>query len=432
MNSISLTPLPNNQEAEMAVLGGMLLNEHGLYTALSLLESSDFSVNKNKIIFSAISELARQEKAVNEFSLLDYLKNTKSLESVDGFKYIDELANFVPTSEAITHFCQIVKEKSVLRKLIHLTNQINKKTWEETESPETLIETAQHEIYEIGLDFQNQKGQSVYGPQEISQKALATATTFKENPEKSKGIETGFPTLDVAIRGLKDINIVSASTGIGKTAFALNLAIHLGVHQGTPTLYINHEMNIEELLVRIQGILSGVPIRNILTGQYNENYTFQKIEHCCKILKDSNLHITDNKSKNINAINCLIRKYKTQHNTQVVILDYLGEIDPDSISTNETDYETYGRWVQTLKNICTSLGIKLVLLAQLNREGETTPNKSKIGGSWKIAQKADVFLVLGLDERKKHFLKIDKNRNGPAPQTIALGFDKETQRMFEI
>jgi len=226
--------------------------------------------------------------------------------------------------------------------------------------------------------------------------------------------------------------VISASTGIGKTAFALNLGVRIGIFQKIPTLYVNCEMNLEELTIRLQGILSGIPSKIIKMGRYSDHHPWQKIPEASQKTSDGKLHLTDNQPKTINTIISLIQKYKAQHDIKVVILDYLGEIEPTKEELRESEYLIYGQWVQRLKGVCTSLDIKLVLLAQLNREGDREVSKNKIAGSWKIAQKADVFMILGVDKKGRHFLRIDKNRNGPAPVTINLSFDKETQRIAEV
>ena len=427
-------PLPYSQEAEQAVLGSILNHGQTVYTALSILDPSDFFSKKHAEIFQVMESLSKKETVIDVLSVADVLRREGKLEEFGGMEYLSELEGTIPTTQAITHHCRIVKEKAMLRKLVRAGDQLTRKAWDEAEHPEALIESVQNELYGISLDFQNNGGgKQVFTPEEIAKRAAETAAEWLENPEKARGIETGFTLLDSILRGLKDVNIISASTGIGKTAFAVNLAVRIAINQKIPTLYLNHEMNFEELTLRLQGIISGVPIEMIQRGKYSDGKLFGKVMKASEKIRDGKLFLTDNKPKTLNTVISLIQKHKAQNEIKIVILDYLGEIEPTKEELRESEYLVYGQWVQRLKGVCTSLGIKLILLAQLGRnikKGELS--KNQIAGSWKIAQKADVFLILGVDKKGQHFLKIDKNRNGPAPKIIELDFDKETQRMHEF
>lgn len=424
--------LPYCQETEKAVLGSVLNHGQTIYIALSILSPADFSSKKHGEIFQAMKTLSQTKIEIDVLSVADVLRREGRLEEIGSMSYLEELESTMPTSQAITHHCLIVKEKAILRALVKIGDQLSRQAWEDTEEPAALIESVQNKLYEASLNLQN-KGleKQVCGPEEIAKIAVDTATGSLENPEKARGIETGFTQLDSIIRGLKDVNIISASTGVGKTALALNLAVKIGVNKKIPTLYLNHEMNLEELTLRLQGIISGVRIEEIQRGGYVDNRSFGKVMKASEIMQDGKLFLTGNEPKSLNTVISLIQKYKAQHGIKVVILDYLGEIEPTEEELRESEYLIYGQWVQRLKGVCTSLGINLVVLAQLNREGDKEVSKNKIGGSWKIAQKADVFIIMGVDKKRKYFLKLDKNRNGPAPREIGLIFDKETQRIHE-
>lgn len=434
MNKIISKPLPHSLEAEQSVLGSIFLDPPTAFTAMGILKASDFYFNKHALIFKAVTDLCNEDRPVDVLTVSESLKKDGALDEAGGLEYLSFLEDCIPTSKAISHFCQIVKNKAVQRKLIKVGESLYQKAWGETEKPETLIDETQNSIYDLGLELQNKGGSKlVYDPGEWSMLALETAAHWLENPEQARGIKTGFNKLDSVTNGLKDVNIISASTGIGKTALGLNMAVNIGIFQKIPVLYVNLEMNLEDLMVRVQGILSGIPCRTIIRGEYSSQHPFSKVDQATEAIKGGKLYITGNEPKNINAISGLIHRYKVQKEIQVVVVDYLGEIEPDSLSQKEgSEYLTYGRWTQQLKHVCASLGVKLVLLAQLNREGQDSPQMNKIGGSWKIAQKADVFMILSVDKKGQHFLKVVKNRNGEAPKTIELDFYKPTQRVAEL
>jgi len=421
-----------DEDAERAVLSSVLQDGDFLYSALSVISELDFISPRHRLVFTEMVALSQEGEVVDILTLAGRLRNQGKLDEVGGIEYLSELEGCVPTPHAITHFSRLIKKKSILRMLANIGDNLLQSAMS-GEDADDLINIAQNKIYNASLELQGIKsGTGVLGPQEIASSAFDSAVYWMENQGEARGLQTGFIRLDSIINGLKDVNIISASTGVGKTAFALNLALKIGVGQSKPVLYCNHEMNIDEVTVRMQGILSGIPINMVLKGRYNDMYPFAKITEASQRLSAGNIFITDNAPKNINAVIALIRKYKSQHNIEAVIVDYLGEIDSDRIADGErSEYLTYGRWAQQLKNACVTIGVKLVLLAQLNREGDESPSKNKVAGSWKIAQKADVFMILGVDGSGRHFLKIDKNRNGPAPVTIDLEFDKDTQRISE-
>ncbi len=424
--------LPYSRDAEQAVLGSILGDGQAVYTALAILEPSDFFSKKHADIFQAMAKLSKTETPIDALSVANELRRGNKFDEFGGIDFLSELEGLLPTPQVVSHFCRIVNEKAALRQLAAIGERLNQEALGEFDDAEGLIETVQNEMYRVALDLQSKSwGQQVYGPSAIAKLAVEQAAAWKEDPESARGIQTGFVRLDSIIRGLKDVNIISASTGIGKTALALNLGVQVGIYQKIPTLYVNCEMNLTELMIRLQGILSGVPSEIILRGRYSQNHPWQKVTAASERIRDGELHLTGNQPKTINTIISLIQKHKAQHDIQVVILDYLGEIEPTKEELRESEYLVYGQWVQRLKGVCTSLGVKLVLLAQLNREGDREVSKNKIAGSWKIAQKSDVFLIMGVDQNGKHFLKIDKNRNGWAPITIGLIFDKETQRIVE-
>lgn len=424
--------LPYSEDAEQAVLGSILGDGQAVYTALSILGPADFSSKKHGEIFQAMAKLATTETPVDVLSVADELRRGNKFDKVGGIDFLSDLEGLVPTAQAVSHFCRIVNEKAQLRQLAAIGEWLNQEAFAEFDDAAGLIETAQNKMYGVALDLQNKShGAQVYGPEAIAQMAVDQAAAWMEDPEGARGIETGFVRLDSIIRGLKDVNIISASTGIGKTAFALNLGVQVGIYQKIPMLYVNCEMNFEELTIRLQGILAGIPSEVILRGRYSKRHPWEKVTAASEKIRDGYLHLTDNHPKTINAVVALIQKHKAQHGIKVVILDYLGEIEVTKEELRESEFIVYGQWVQRLKGVCTRLGIKLILLAQLNREGDREVSKNKIAGSWKIAQMADVFMILGVDQKGKHFLKVDKNRNGPAPVTIDLMFDKETQRIVE-
>lgn len=435
MNRGAAKPLPENQDAEKSVLSSVFRNPNSLFTATGVLSEKDFVSQRNRIIFGAMIDLSQQRGTRIDFiSVADYLRQKGLLKDAGDVEYISELEDYVPTSAAIAHHSQLVKEKSTLRELVKAGQELYENAWNGTADPKELIASIQKQVFDLSLSSEGGNGtKHVLSPKEWAQESFNNATEWLEDPRTVRGIATGMNRLDMILRGLKDVNIISASTGVGKTALGLNWAVNIAIRQNIPCLYLNYEMNREELELRIQSILSEIPINNIFCGQYNEKYPFAKIGKTSELISGGKLFLTGNQPKNINTSIALIHKYAAQEKIKVVFVDYLGEIEPDAFAEKEnSEYRTFGRWVGMLKNVCTSLGVKLVLLAQLNREGEDNPRLASVGGSWKIAQKADVFLIIKNDKKDGYGIYIAKNRNGIEKKTVDIHFDKDTQRIYEI
>jgi replicative DNA helicase len=266
-----------------------------------------------------------------------------------------------------------------------------------------------------------------------------------ESPSDNAGYQTGFPVLDKHIKWLKDYNLIAASTGVGKTGLAINIALNVAL-QKAPILYVNLEMNIDEIIVRILSILSGVEMDDIITGEYGDHpENFKLVARFAEELERRALYMTDNKPKTIDHIISMINKYHAKHDLKVVVIDYIGHIANDRLAYKENNKRvTLGRYSQALKHACTKLGIRLVVVAQMNREGEKEAEMYNIGECYQLAQDADIFMILyyewikntdteaGAPEKyKQYLLNLRKNRNGPAPRTIKINYNEKTQLMME-
>jgi len=424
-------PVPYSDEAEKSLLSSVFRDNEKIHRAMSVIETDEFYSHRHRHIFDAMCRLSRKREAIDVLSVKDELMVMGKDEQICDLEYLSELEDLVPTGEAVNHFAKIVKKNAFFRGMINLSQKIYNESYAMSGEAEDVANIWQKDFSDLSLRlYSKMHGNQVYDPEDMARKAFDGVIKRMENPGVH-GIKVGLPSLDNATMGLKPLNILSASTGMGKTAIALNFAVHIGIDQKIPTLYLNYEMEAENLLTRIQGIVSGLSVSNIATGKISKD-EFPRISDASNKIREGKLFITGNESKTINHTVDLIHQHVNLNGVKVVFVDYLGEIEPDALCRNETEYHAFGRWLQTLKNECCDLGVKLVVMAQLNREGhDDVPSMSKIGGSWKIAQKADVFMVVGLDKGKGYYIKVNKNRNGIQPVTIPIIFDKFTQRIEE-
>ena len=418
---------PHSEEAEENLLASVLGNPGQAHRALATLDEGDFYQLANRKIYRAIKDITESGKDPDYINVKDWLK----VRQIEDHGALDKYDEMFGLADIIESSARMIKEKSSLRKLIRLGDKISNDCFTGSRDAEEIIEEQQTELCGISLDHtQKTKKNLVLTPEEYSANAISRAEKLFNNPEiiKEEELLTGFKELDRVTGGAKDVNIISASTGVGKTALALNLALEFGVKQKIPTLYLNYEMAITQLSNRLISIISGVRFRAVETGRYEGTAKdFQKVCEASEELKNSKLFITDNDSKTINTTLSLIEKYAISFGIKVVFIDYLGDMAMDKLGSLEgSEYITYGRWIQLLKGTCQKYGIKLYILVQQNRMNKES--SEGVGGSYKILQKADQFILL-YRRRNGVYMKLDKNRHGPYPFTWVMTFSKSNQRM---
>jgi replicative DNA helicase len=404
---------PFSRESELAVISSVLRQGDKIHEAMSMLDPDDFFTYDHKIVYLSMVDLKRKNKPIDALSVADELRNKNQYDKVGGLDGVSIMEDFMPTSTTIAHHCRKVKALAIKRKFITQMEGIMSNAFNLDDDPSTVLDETHSAIFSLMNEVDNNKKKTdVYSPADMAELGYKNAKSRFEDPDGEGGYQTGFPVLDRYMKRLRDVNCIAASTGVGKTGLSLNIAINLAVEK-VPVLYINLEMNIDEIITRILSILSGVEI--------------------------------DNTPKNINHITSLINKYHTKHGIKVVIVDYIGHIRNDKLAFKENAKRiSLGRYNQMLKQVCTTLGIKLIVVAQMNRDGEKEPELSNIGECWQLAQDADTFMILHYewvkntdkdenspDKFKQYIINLRKNRNGVAPRNIYLNYNEKTQLMTE-
>ena len=434
---------PNDIDAENVVLGSILIEPTLIHRVKSVLDVKDFHSFRNREIFKAMCELSSANDIIDVITVSEKVyANGRLTDKESVIQAVSFIEDCTPTAQAITHNLRIVKEKSALRNLVNLGETLNTKAMKEQDPPSQLIIDAQKSIGDIISDLDGIKNkEEILCPEACADLAMEQMDDRINNPG-IQGILTGFPTLDRTMRGLRRVTVLSASTGKGKTTVGICIGCNIGIRQKIPTLYLNYEMGEGELLSRIQANLSGVTLDEIETGQFR-NGNRMKVMDTIPMLTEGKLYISGNEPKTIDHTINLIHRYKQEANIQVVVIDYLGEVSPDKFKydNRESDYHTFSRIVQTIKDECSHLDINAIILSQLNREGHGgVPGLEKVAGSMDIARKANVFLVLGYDEQLKdkyglasipNYIKVDKNRAGRHPVTIPITFNGDCQKVEE-
>lgn len=443
MNDIKMAPFSN--ESESSIIGSIFREPDRIHEAMSLIDPEDLFSRDIRIIYSAMIKLKNKDQPIDMITLADELKNQKKFDDVGGVYKLSTLEDY-PTATAIAFHCRKVRALAIKRKFIDKMQGIVNTAFDVNDDASTLLDEAHSSVFQLmGEVDSNSKTVDVYSPEDMAVRGYKNAKARFEDPEGESGYQTGFPLLDRYMKRLRDVNCIAASTGVGKTGLSLNIALNLAVEE-VPVLYINLEMNIDEIITRVLAILSGVEIDKIDTGDYgNTPEEFKLVARFAEKLEYSTLYMTDNTPKNINHITSLIHKYHAKHGIKVVVVDYIGHIRNDKLAFKENAKRiSLGRYNQMLKHICTTLGIKLIVVAQMNRDGEKEPELSNIGECWQLAQDADTFMILHYewikntdkgdnvpDKYKQYILNLRKNRNGVAPRSIHLNYNERTQLMTE-
>ena len=417
-------------DCEQAIIGCILMDNSKIYQALSVVSENDFKDPINRVVFRTLKELILGKKFENVDIVL--LKNSLKKQKISP-TYYTRCIDLSPSASLISGYFGQVKENSTKLSLQNFFTTSAKGLQGCNGDFKKWIEKTEVYFKNILDSFRKQDIKSAVSPLEYAKETKELYLEYKNNPNFIRGIKTGYNQLDKLIKGLKPLNILAASTGIGKTAFALNIAENIALVQSIPVLYINYEMEKEDLIRRIVSSVSEVESDRILYGKYN-NGEWENVNEIIDLLGSiGTLHLTDNKPKDINTTVSLIHHFKSKFDIRVVFIDYIGEIDPDNLSLSEKkEYITYGRYAQTLKDVCSQLDIKCVLLAQLGREGEEDPKRTNIQGSWKLVQKSDVFLILYWDDKTENYkLKIAKQRHGVYPIKIPYNFKKQIHKFIE-
>lgn len=437
--------IPHSREAEYSVLGSIMHSPELMPEAMSLAEDEDFFNTENRELFQLMKGLSKKGTDIDVISLAELYRNMGR--GQDGhIEFLSIIEDYMPTGSMLANHCKKLKGLTIQRKFIDNMQEVMHKAGKIMDDPVQLLEDAHGSLFRLMQSAEsNASYKDVYGPEEMATLGYDNAKKMFESPSENAGYTTGLPLLDKHIKWLKDYNLIAASTGVGKTGLAINIALNVAM-QKAPILYVNLEMNIDEIVTRILSILSGVEMDKIATGDYGENPEhFQLVARFAEELERRSLYMSDNKPKTIDHIISMINKYHAKHGIKVVVIDYIGHISDDRLAFKENNKRiTLGRYSQALKNACTKLGIKLVIVAQMNREGEKEAEMYNIGECYQLAQDADIFMILyyewitnvdkepgAPDKYKQYLLNLRKNRNGPAPRIIKLNYNERTQLITE-
>jgi len=427
---------PQNLEAEVSVLGGVLLDNEALNRVLEVMKEGDFYRESHRKIFSAILDLYEKSEPVDLITLTEALKKRDALEAVGGVEYLNSLVNSVPTAANISYYAKIVKEKAILRKLINRSTDIISQVYGVSGDVDDFLDQAERSIFEISED---RVRPSFYSLKDIIKSSFKTIERLYEKRQLITGVPTGFTKLDELTSGLQpsDLIIVAGRHSMGKTALALDIAAYAAVEGGIPSAIFSLEMAKEQLALRMLCSEAKVDAHRLRGGFLSES-DWPKLTRAAGSLSEAPIFIDDTPGLSALEMRAKSRRMKAEHNLGLVVVDYLqlmrGRADSD---TREQEISDISR---SLKALAKELHVPVIAISQLNRRveerGDKRPQLSDLRESGAIEQDADVIIFLYRDDvynrsednpnKGKAEIIIGKQRNGPTDKFELAFLDKFT------
>ena len=426
---------PQNLDAEGSVVGGILTDPKQVDNVLEVLSDDDFYDIRNRLIFSAAIELYKAGTAIDYLTVTENLTKSGQLEPAGGGSYIAHVTTLVPTSANVLHYAKIVREKSILRKVIDASNEAAAIAYKQELPPNEVLDRAERSILKIS-------NRSV--KQGFSKISTVLQGTFERMDEihrtgaSVRGTATGLDGLDQMLSGFNksDLIILAARPGMGKTALALNITQNIA-KQGGGVGFFSLEMSESQIADRMLSVESRVPLFNIMTGKYTEEQEKELIEAMGR-LSALRIFVDDTPGLTSLEFRTKARRLVSKENISLLVIDYLQLMQGSNKDNRNQEVSEISRG---LKIAAKEFNIPVLALAQLNRsvEGRTdpTPQLSDLRDSGSIEQDADIVMFIdrkaprtGQEDRKAQ-LHIKKHRNG-ALGVVNLGYAPEFTMFYNL
>jgi replicative DNA helicase len=415
-------PLPNNLDAERSVLGAILVDNHALNTALETLRSDDFFLDQHRRVFNQMISLAETQQAIDLITLTEELHRRGDLEAAGGAPYLASLADGMPRVSNVEHYARIVKEKAMLRNLIHTTHNIQQRAFEGEDGADTILDNAESSIFAIAED---RVKEGLIPIKEIVNRNFERLEKIFREGKSITGVPTGYVELDKLTSGFQssELLILAARPSQGKTALALNLAENIAIRAGQPVAIFSLEMSKESLLQRLIASVAQIDAHKFRTGHLSRE-DWRRMTEALGSISSSPVWIDDAGSISVLEIGAKARRLKRDKGLSLLIVDYLQLITARGRFGNRQ--EEVASISRGLKGLAKELQIPVLVLSQLTRapeRDERGPQLSDLRESGAIEQDADVvmfiyrphFFKAGAtpEEREETELRIAKQRNGP-------------------
>ena len=429
--------LPQNLEAEMAVLGCSFLTNYALDKVCEELDSDMFISEPNRRIFDAIKSLHQSKIPLDSATVKNEIEKKGSINLIGGIEYLSEVIDSVITAANVDYYIDIVREKALRRKLIDVTNTITSSAYDEEENTNDLIDDAERKIFSV---TKARKAGEFKTIGEVMRSTQQDLERLAKNQNEITGIPSGFYDLDKLTSGFhpNELIILAARPAMGKTAFGLNLAVNAAQKTDKAVAIFNMEMSAEQLAIRMIAAAGGIELSKLKTGRLEHN-DWKKVNEAMSELGDTNLYIEDSSGMTISEIRAKCRRLATQEKgLGLVVIDYL-QLITGSAKYEGNRQQEVSEISRSLKTMAMELKIPVIALAQLSRSVELRENKrpimSDLSESGSIEQDADIVAFLYRDDYYNKpagdssnvsitELIIGKHRNG-GTGTIELLFERD-------
>lgn len=431
---------PQNVDAEMSLLGAVLIDEEVLADITEHVKPHDFYDKRHGIIYDAIMRLYEKNKPVDLLTLTDELKRKKELDGIGGSAYLTDLTNYVPTAAHAESYAEIVAQKAVRRRLIKASGEISELGYDEQTTTQELLQQAEAELFAVSDQSLKQDLTSL---ESILTDSFDRLEELHRNKGALRGVRTGYRDLDNMTAGLQrsDLIILAARPAMGKTTLVTNLAYNVATIAKQPVLFFSLEMSKEQLVDRMLADASGVDSWNIRTGNLSDE-DFSKLSEAMGEMAEAPIFIDDTPGLSVLEMRTKARRAAHDQPLGLIIIDYL-QLMQGSGRDNGNRVQEVSEISRGLKLIARELNVPVIALSQLSRSVESRspqiPQLADLRESGSIEQDADIVMFIYREayynpetERENVTdLIIAKHRNGPVGK-VELYFHPERLRFMSL
>jgi replicative DNA helicase len=428
---------PHSQEAESSVLGGLLLDNNSWDKVADLLAEADFYRYEHRLVFASITSLVNANRPADVITVFEQMQSQGKAEEIGGLAYLNSLAQYVPSSANIRRYAEIVRERSILRKLVSVSDEIATSALNTNGRPVTnILDEAEQKIFSIGEEGSRMR-QGFQSMDKLVVQLLDRVEEMSKNPNDITGVPTGFFDLDRMTSGMQagDLLVLAARPSMGKTALAINIAEHVALHEDLPVAVFSMEMGASQLAIRIVGSIGRIDQGRLRTGKLIDD-EWPRLSDAIERLKTVSLSIDETPGLTTSELRASARRLaRSCGKLGLVVVDYLQLMSGSGGGDGENRATELGEISRGLKMLAKELQCPVIALSQLNRGVEQRTDKrpmmSDLRESGAIEQDADVIMFIYRDDYYNKDSKepgvaeiiIAKQRNGPTG-TVKLTFLK--------
>jgi replicative DNA helicase len=427
---------PYNIEAEESLLGSMLISRDAVATIIEIVKADDFYRSSNQMIFEAILEMYSRGEPSDPITVADHLKKKGTLDEVGGKTFIHSLISNIPLAANAEYYAKIVRNHSILRKLIYAATNIATMGYEIPEDLSATVDKAQELIFSIYQDLNSGNSRNaISAMKDIVSDVYEQIEILHESDSDISGIPTGFIDFDKYSSGLhnSDMVVIAARPGMGKTAFVLGMAKNIAMKEKIPIAVFSLEMSKQQIAQRLMSAQSGIDLQRLRNGKIREN-EWTKLASAIEKLAECKLYVDDSAFLTVMDLRSRARMLASTHGIKMIIVDYL-QLMQSTSNYKGNKVQEITEISQNLKGIAKELDIPVIAVSQLSREVEKRdkkrPQLSDLRESGSIEQDADMVVFIYRDEyydeqsskKGQAELIIAKHRNGPTGK-VDLQFNK--------